>query len=172
MKNLILLIGIILIPYGIFSATITGVISEPGLGTIPGKPMLGAKVILTTGSPANGTGPRLDSSISDSLGKYSLHVETSGIKQLLVYMAGHFPKSTYVSVEKDTGTYIANIILTPTAATGMILREGSERNDRVKTGAPTQGEMNGPKVIKGNVEFISKENIYFDGLGRIKFRGP
>ncbi len=155
MKNLTLMMGLILIPLGIFSATITGIISDNPTGTSAGSPLMGAKVVLTTGSAVNGKGPRLDSSITDSLGKYSLHVDSAGLKQLLVYMAGHYPINKYVSVEKDTGTYVVNIDLKP-ISTRMNRGEG---NRRIVT--------NGISVLKGNWSFPRdpQSGVNFIGIG-------
>jgi large repetitive protein len=137
-KSLHSLAALMLLPASLFAATIAGTVTTGATGGAAGTPIADAKVVLiATAGGGGGAATRLDSTATDSAGKYTFTLDTTGFRQIQVIATGYNTGTGTVNAASDTGNYTVNVNLL-SSAPGKL--EGKVSSDSV-AGTPIVGAL-------------------------------
>ena len=87
------------------AATIGGIVGAPA----PGTPVAGVKVVLIDG---NSSGPRIDSTVSDTLGQYTFSNVSTGAKTIQADKSGYNKTTVLISINTTGQALIQNLNIT------------------------------------------------------------
>ena len=164
-KTIRLLTSLMILPASLLAATIGGTVTTGATGGAAGTPVAEAKVVLiaTGGGGGGGGGTRLDSTVTDTTGKYTFTLDTTGFRQIQVTATGFNTGTGTVNAASDTGNYTVNVNLI-SSAPGKL--EGKVSSDSV-AGTPIVGAQ---VIVRRNTGgTFTPESTLTDNEGKYVF---